>query len=87
VLPRYPRLHAKRQAQGKSDNEILGGSKRYVARELYGALAVCGLTYKSGRNGQVANRPIYVAFGVTTGGERGILGLRAGEGISSGWLY
>jgi putative transposase len=32
------------------------------------------------REGQVANRPIYVAIGVTVDGERDILGLWAGEG-------
>ncbi|WP_237707999.1 IS256 family transposase [Hoyosella subflava] len=32
------------------------------------------------RDGQVANRPIYVAIGVTVHGERDILGLWAGEG-------
>jgi transposase-like protein len=32
------------------------------------------------REGQVANRPIYVAIGVTTDGTRDILGLWAGEG-------
>lgn len=32
------------------------------------------------REGQVANRPIYVAIGVTADGERDILGLWAGEG-------
>ncbi len=32
------------------------------------------------RDGQVANRPIYVALGVTTDGERDILGLWAGDG-------
>jgi hypothetical protein len=32
------------------------------------------------RDGQVANRPIYVAIGVTCAGERDILGLWAGEG-------
>ncbi len=32
------------------------------------------------REGQVANRPIYVAVGVTVEGERDILGLWAGEG-------
>ena len=31
------------------------------------------------RDGQVANRPIYVALGVTVTGERDILGLWAGE--------
>ena len=32
------------------------------------------------RDGQVANRPIYVAIGVTLDGERDILGLWAGAG-------
>ncbi|MGU3587327.1 IS256 family transposase, partial [Rhodococcus sp. C26F] len=32
------------------------------------------------RDGQVANRPVYVAVGVTTAGERDILGLWAGDG-------
>ncbi|WP_414731597.1 IS256 family transposase [Williamsia sp.] len=32
------------------------------------------------RDGQVTNRPIYVAIGVTTNGERDILGLWAGDG-------
>src|ERR1700758_4621454 len=32
------------------------------------------------RDGQVANRPIYVAMGVTCAGERDILGLWAGDG-------
>ena len=40
------------------------------------------------RDGQVGNRPIYVAIGVTCAGERDILGLWAGDGggvRSSGW--
>ncbi|MFJ1455069.1 IS256 family transposase [Nocardia sp. N2S4-5] len=32
------------------------------------------------RDGQVANRPVYVVIGVTTAGERDILGLWAGDG-------
>src|SRR6185503_15855915 len=32
------------------------------------------------RDGQVTNRPIYVAIGVTCAGERNILGLWAGDG-------
>ena len=32
------------------------------------------------RDGQVSNRPIYVAIGVTTNGERDVLGLWAGDG-------
>jgi transposase-like protein len=36
------------------------------------------------RDGKVANRPIYVAIGVSAGGERDILGLWAGEGRVDG---
>lgn len=32
------------------------------------------------RDGQVTNRPVYVAIGVTCGGERDVLGLWAGDG-------
>ncbi len=41
------------------------------------------------REGQVANRPIYVAIGVTTDGERDILGLWAGDGGEGAkyWLH
>jgi putative transposase len=38
------------------------------------------------RDGQVANRPIYAAIGVTVHGERDILGLWAGDG-SEGWKF
>ena len=31
------------------------------------------------REGQVANRPVYLALGVTVDGERDVLGLSAGE--------
>jgi putative transposase len=37
------------------------------------------------RDGQVTNRPVYVAIGVTCAGERDILGLWAGEGAKF-WL-
>jgi putative transposase len=41
------------------------------------------------REGQVANRPIYVAIGVTVDGERDILGLWAGDGGEGAkyWLH
>jgi putative transposase len=41
------------------------------------------------RDGQVANRPIYVALAVTTEGERDILGLWAGDGGEGAkyWLH
>jgi putative transposase len=39
------------------------------------------------REGQVANRPIYVAIGVTVDGQRDILGLWAGDGAGEGAKY
>ncbi len=36
------------------------------------------------RDGQVTNRPIYVAIGVTVDGERDILGLWAGQASEGG---
>jgi transposase-like protein len=39
------------------------------------------------REGQVANRPIYVAIGVSVDGERDILGLWAGDGAGEGAKY
>ena len=40
------------------------------------------------RDGQVVNRPVYVAIGVTVNGERDILGLWAGDGSEGAkfWL-
>jgi transposase-like protein len=46
---------------------------------VYPVLFVDAINVKI-REGQVANRPIYVAVGVTVDGERDILGLWAGEG-------
>ena len=47
--------------------------------KVYPVVFIDAITVKI-REGQVANRPIYVAVGVTVDGERDILGLWAGEG-------
>jgi putative transposase len=47
--------------------------------EIYAAIFVDAIVVKI-RDGQVANRPIYAAIGVTLDGERDILGLWAGTG-------
>jgi putative transposase len=47
--------------------------------EIYAAVFIDALVVKV-RDGQVANRPIYAAIGVTLDGEREILGLWAGQG-------
>jgi len=47
--------------------------------EIYAAVFIDGIVVKI-RDGQVANRPIYAAIGVTPGGEKDIMGLWAGTG-------
>jgi putative transposase len=47
--------------------------------EVYAAIFIDAVVVKI-RDGQVANRPIYAAIGVTLAGERDILGLWAGTG-------
>jgi putative transposase len=47
--------------------------------EVYAAIFVDAIVVKI-RDGQVANRPVYAAIGVTLGGEKDILGLWAGTG-------
>jgi len=47
--------------------------------EVYAAIFIDAIVVKI-RDGQVANRPIYAAIGVTLDGEKDILGLWAGTG-------
>ena len=47
--------------------------------EVYAAIFVDAIVVKV-RDGQVANRPIYAAIGVSLDGYRDVLGLRAGTG-------
>jgi len=47
--------------------------------EIYAAIFIDAIVVKI-RDGQVANRPLYAAIGVTLDGERDILGLWAGSG-------
>ena len=49
-----------------------------AARPVYAVLFIDAINVKI-REGQVANRPIYLALGVTVDGERDVLGLWAGE--------
>jgi transposase-like protein len=48
-------------------------------QEIYAAIFIDAIIVKV-RDGQVANRPIYAAIGVSLDGERDILGLWAGTG-------
>jgi putative transposase len=62
-------------------DRVLDGLAEWQARPLdpvYAVLFLDAIHVKI-RDGQVANRPIYVALGVTADGERDILGLWAGE--------
>jgi transposase-like protein len=47
-------------------------------RPVYAVVFIDAINVKI-REGQVANRPVYLALGVTVDGEREVLGLRAGE--------
>jgi putative transposase len=62
-------------------DRVLDGLAEWQSRPLDPVYAVLFLDaiYVKIRDGQVANRPIYVALGVTADGERDILGLWAGE--------
>jgi transposase-like protein len=62
-------------------DRVLDGLAEWQSRPLDAVYAVLFLDaiYVKIRDGQVANRPIYVALGVTADGERDILGLWAGE--------
>ncbi len=48
-------------------------------RQIYAAIFINAIVVKI-RDGQVTNRPIYAAIGVTLAGEKDILGLWAGTG-------
>src|SRR6516164_584254 len=62
-------------------DRVLDGLAEWQSRPLDAVYAVLFLDaiHVKIREGQVANRPIYVALGVTADGERDILGLWAGE--------
>jgi transposase-like protein len=70
-----------RETISKITDRVLDGLAEWQARPLDAVYAVLFLDaiHVKIRDGQVANRPIYVALGVTADGERDILGLWAGE--------
>jgi transposase-like protein len=59
--------------------EEMGGWQARPLDEVYGAVFIDAVVVKI-RDGQVANRPIYAAIGVTLDGDKDILGLWAGTG-------
>src|ERR1700751_5925984 len=62
-------------------DRVMEGMADWQSRPLdavYAVIFIDAINVKI-REGQVANRPVYLALGVTADGERDILGLRAGE--------
>jgi transposase-like protein len=80
-----------RQTISTITDRVLEGLAAWQARPLdpvYPVLFIDAIQVKL-RDGQVANRPIYVALAVTVDGERDILGLWAGDGGEGAkyWLH
>src|SRR6266487_300778 len=82
-----------RQTISTITDRVLEGLQAWQSRPLdgvYPVIFIDAIQVKI-RDGQVCNRPIYVALGVTCDGERDILGLWAGEhGAGEGakyWLH
>src|SRR4051812_39179714 len=80
-----------RETISKITDQVLERMAEWQSRPLervYPVLFIDAIFVKV-RDGQVANRPIYVAVGVTVDGERDILGLWAGQGGEGAkfWLH
>jgi transposase-like protein len=80
-----------RQTISTITDRVLDGLAEWQARPLdpvYPVIFIDAIQVKI-RDGQVANRPIYVALAVTVDGERDILGLWAGDGGEGAkhWLH
>jgi putative transposase len=71
-----------RETISRITDKVIEEMQSWQARpldEVYAAVFVDAIVVKI-RDGQVANRPVYAAIGVTLGGEKDILGLWAGTG-------
>src|SRR6266540_3118279 len=80
-----------RQTISTITDRVLEGLAAFKSRPLdavYPVIFIDAIQVKI-RDGAVANRPIYVALGVTCDGERDILGLWAGDGDQGAkyWLH
>ena len=80
-----------RQTISTITDRVLDGLAAWQSRPLdavYPVIFIDAIQVKI-RDGQVANRPIYVALGVSVDGERDILGLWAGDGGAGAksWLH
>ncbi|ABG92301.1 transposase [Rhodococcus jostii RHA1] len=67
-----------RETIGKITDKVLAEMAEWSLRPLDPVIFIDAIHVKV-RDGQVTNRPIYVAIGVTVNGERDILGLWAGD--------
>jgi len=73
---------ASRETISRITDKVLEEMQDWSVRpldEVYAAIFIDAIVVKV-RDGQVANRPIYAAIGVSLDGERDILGLWAGQG-------
>src|SRR5580692_5335406 len=71
-----------RETVSRVTDRVIEEMQAWQARpldEVYAAVFIDAIVVKV-RDGQVANRPVYAAIGVTLGGEKDILGLWAGTG-------
>ncbi|MBE1584196.1 transposase [Nonomuraea angiospora] len=87
-----PKIVRKRQRRlsGVAEMVISPAVKGLAIGEISAHLAeIYGAEVSKQRDGQVANRPVYVAMAVTVDGERDILGLWAGGGGEAAkfWLH
>ena len=74
-------VEVSRETISKITDRVLDGLAEWQSRPLdpvYAVIFIDVINVKI-RDGQVANRPIYVALAVTADGERDVLGLWAGE--------
>jgi putative transposase len=74
-------LPAKGLTHGEITDRVMEGMADWQSRPLdsvYAVIFINAINVKI-REGQVANRPVYLALGVTVDGERDVLGLWAGE--------
>jgi putative transposase len=74
-------VEVSRETISKITDRVLEGLAEWQSRPLdavYAVLFIDVINVKI-RDGNVANRPVYVALAVTAGGERDVLGLWAGE--------
>jgi putative transposase len=71
-----------RETVSRITDRVIEEMQAWQARpldEVYAALFIDAIVVKV-RDGQVANRPVYAAIGVTLAGEKDVLGLWAGSG-------